>query len=106
MMALKELWALRQGIDSVNENREKLKEFCDFNEMVITGTIFQHKEIHKLKWVSPMEKFKSSVIDTRVMRSADVASEKENVNKPKRWYEHFNEVLNRKNPINPVNMAR
>lgn len=26
--------------------------------------------------------------------------------KPKRWYEHFNEVLNRKNLINPVNMAR
>jgi len=59
---------IRQGIDSVNENREKLKEFCDFNEMVITGKLFQHKEIHKLKWVSPMEKFKSSVIDTRVMR--------------------------------------
>ena len=39
-MALKELRELRQGIDSINENREKLKEFCDFNEMVITGTIF------------------------------------------------------------------
>lgn len=47
------------------------------------------------------------------MRSTNVASEEENVNnlndkesKPKRWYEHFNEILNRKNLINPVNMAR
>ena len=31
----------------VNDNGERLKEFCDFIEMVITGTIFPHKEIHK-----------------------------------------------------------
>lgn len=70
----------RHGIGSINENREKLKEFCDFNEMLITGTIFQHKEIHKLTWVSPMEKFKSSMIQTQetLMRSTNVASEEEN----------------------------
>ena len=30
-----------------NENSESLCEFCEMNGLVITGTIFHHKEIHK-----------------------------------------------------------
>ena len=38
----------RHGLGTVNaDNGERLKDFCDFNEMVITGTVFLHKEIHK-----------------------------------------------------------
>ena len=29
----------RHGMGTVNDNGERLTEFCDFNEMVITGTI-------------------------------------------------------------------
>ena len=43
----------RHGMDAVNDNGERLKEVCGFNETVITGTIFPHKEIHKQTWVSP-----------------------------------------------------
>ena len=32
----------RHGMATVNHNGKRLKEFCDFNEMVITGTIFPH----------------------------------------------------------------
>lgn len=49
----------RHGIGSVIKNRVKLKEFCDFYEMVIAGTIFPHKEIHKLTWLSPNKKIQN-----------------------------------------------
>ena len=66
---------------------ERLNKFCDFNEMVIIGTVFPHKEIHKQTWVSHgrtknqidhtlvNRKFRTSVLDTRAIRSADVASD-------------------------------
>ena len=52
---------------------------CDMNELVITGTLFSHKTIHKVTWVSPggnamnqidhaliSRRFRNSVKDTRV----------------------------------------
>ena len=81
----------KHGLGTVNDNGERperLKEFCDFNEMVISGTVFPHKEIHKQTWVSPdgrtknqidhtlvNRKFRTSVLDTKAMRSTDVASD-------------------------------
>ena len=39
------------GVGVVNDNGEKLCNFCSANGLVITGTLFPHKEIHKLtRW--------------------------------------------------------
>ena len=75
------------GMGSVNENGKKLKK-TDLNEMVVTGTIFLHKEIHKparvthdgkmknqIDYTLANRKIRTSLIVTRVMRSADVASD-------------------------------
>ena len=35
-----------------NDKGERLCEFCDMNELVITGTNFQQKNVHKTRWVS------------------------------------------------------
>ena len=42
----------REGCGIINDNGEKFVNFC-LNNCVIGGTIFQHKEIHKLTWKSP-----------------------------------------------------
>ena len=39
-----------QGCGTINNNGERLVNFCLNNNCVIDGTIFQHKDIHKLTW--------------------------------------------------------
>lgn len=78
----------RHGCRRMNENGEFFTEFCGNNNLVIGGTLFQHKEIHKLTWVSPggrdkiqidhiaiNGKWKRSLQDIRVKRGADVGSD-------------------------------
>ncbi|XP_060064977.1 uncharacterized protein LOC132545315 [Ylistrum balloti] len=75
----------RHGLGVRNDNGERLCEMCDLNELVITGTLFPHKNIHKETWISPNgttrnqidhvsvnRRFRNSVKDTRVFRSADI----------------------------------
>ena len=38
---------------SSNDNGTRLVDFCATNQLVIGGTIFQHKDIHKGTWRSP-----------------------------------------------------
>ena len=76
------------GVEVMNDNGERLCDFCIANGLVITGTLFLHKEIHKLTWRSPDGKtvnqidhamvngrMRTSILDTRVMRGADVYSD-------------------------------
>ena len=78
----------KHGVGTRNDNGEKLCDFCGMNDLVITGTIFPHKKIHKQTWISPdrrscnqidqvliNRKFRTSVLDTRAIRSADIASD-------------------------------
>ena len=76
------------GVGVMKDNGERLCDFCNVNGLVITGTIFPHKEIHKLTWRSLDGKrvnqidhdmvngrMRTSILDTRVMRGADVYSD-------------------------------
>lgn len=70
-----------------NENGENLCDFCQTNGLVITGTIFLHKDIHKATLVHANGRvktqidyllingqYRSSVLDTKVMKGADANS--------------------------------
>ena len=78
----------KHGIGTINDNGERLCHFRDENNMVIGGTLFQHRNIHKTTWTSPSGgtksqidhtlvngKWRSSLQDARAYRGADVASD-------------------------------
>ena len=77
-----------QGIGEMNDNGERFTNLCATNNLVIGGTVFQHKMIHKTTWISPdhltenqidhiciAKKFRRSLQDVCVKRGADVASD-------------------------------
>ncbi|CAM5146020.1 unnamed protein product, partial [Natator depressus] len=77
----------RHGCGTMNENEERLFDFCNMNDLVIGGTLFQHREIHKLtcypngrdkNQINPIMingKWQRSLTDVKVRRGADVGSD-------------------------------
>ena len=78
----------KHSVGTINNNGERFIEFCLMNGLVIGGSIFPHKSVHKLTWLSPdgitrnqidhfciNRKFRSSLCDVRVYRGADIASD-------------------------------
>ncbi|XP_065582026.1 uncharacterized protein LOC136041328 [Artemia franciscana] len=76
-----------EGLGEINENGTLLVDFALTNDLIIGGTMFAHKTIHKYSWNSPdgrthnqidhlliNRKWKSSLQDVRAFRGADLAS--------------------------------
>ena len=76
------------GLGVMNDNGERFVNACAINNIVIVGSVFTHKRIHKATWVSPDQvtenqidhiginkMFRRSLQDVRVKRGADVASD-------------------------------
>ena len=51
----------KHGLGVRNDNRERLCKLYDLNELVITGTLFPHRTIHKATWISPDGKTKNQI---------------------------------------------
>ena len=84
----KELIMGTEALGEINENGELFTDFCAFNDLVIGGSVFKHKNIHKETWISPDgktrnqidyitidRKWRRSLQDARTMRGADAASD-------------------------------
>ena len=77
-----------QGLRDMNGNGQLFADFCLENDLVIGGSLFPHKTKHKATWVSPdhitenqidhvavSRRHRRSLLDVRVKRGADVASD-------------------------------
>ncbi|VDO79026.1 unnamed protein product [Schistosoma margrebowiei] len=78
----------RHGLCERNENGERFASLYAFNKLVIGGTIFPHKRIHKATWISPdhttanqidhiciNKNFRRTMEGVRTRRGADIASD-------------------------------
>ena len=79
---------VQHGLGTMNENGERLATFCGNNDLVIGGSLFKHRDIHKITWTSPNARdqnqidhiiingrYRGSLMDTRAMRGADANSD-------------------------------
>ena len=78
----------KHGTGTMTDNGSRLCDICVENDLVIGGTFFQHKTIHKLTWRSPdgrtesqidhilvNGKWRRSLQDVKTRRLADVGSD-------------------------------
>jgi len=78
----------RHGLEERNENGQLFVDFCARHDLVIGGTIFPHKDCHKVTWVSLNHKtenqidhvavgrqWRRSLLDVRNNRGADIGSD-------------------------------
>ncbi|XP_078617289.1 uncharacterized protein LOC144885281 [Branchiostoma floridae x Branchiostoma japonicum] len=78
----------KHGVGTMNHNGELFVDFCSVNDMIIGGTLFPHKESHKVTWRSPdgswenqidhiaiSRRWRGTLQDCRIKRSADVGSD-------------------------------
>lgn len=76
------------GLGAMNSNGELFADFCGKYNLIIGGTIFPHKNVHKATWVSPdrttqnqidhiaiSKRWRTSLLDVRARRGADVYSD-------------------------------
>ena len=43
----------RHGLGTMNDNGERLADLYALNKLVLGGSVFPHKRIHKVTWLSP-----------------------------------------------------
>ena len=74
--------------NKMSDNGVRFASFCLANDLIIGGTLFKHREVHKTTWVSPCGRYKSqidhmavskrhrsSLLDVRVKRGGDIGSD-------------------------------
>jgi hypothetical protein len=64
----KELVMGRRGLGSMNKNGRMFMDLCNNNNLVLGGSILQHKKIHKATWISLDSKNQNQITINRTWR--------------------------------------
>lgn len=80
----------KHGMGTRTDNGDRLVELCMKHDLIIGGTVFPHKDVHKYTWTSPngrtknqidhiciSAKWRSSLLDVRNKRGADLFTDHE-----------------------------
>ncbi len=59
---------ITNGIGTMNENGELFADFCLNQDLVIGGTPFQHRNIHKVTWISSDRKTNNQIDQIAISR--------------------------------------
>ena len=46
----------KEGLGNTNENGEMFTDFCEQNNLIVAGTVFPHRKIHKVTWILPIHR--------------------------------------------------
>ncbi|XP_037959185.1 uncharacterized protein LOC119688584 [Teleopsis dalmanni] len=78
----------KHALGTMNDNGERIYELCNTMGLTIGGSLFPHKHLHKVTWISPdnatenqidhiaiSKMWRHSLCDVRKKRSADMASD-------------------------------
>ncbi|XP_046666627.1 uncharacterized protein LOC124358371 [Homalodisca vitripennis] len=78
----------KHGMGTMNDNGERLADLCLNQSLVIGGSVFPHKDCHKVTWLSPDRKtenqidhicidksWRKSLLDVRNKRGADAGTD-------------------------------
>jgi len=73
----------QQGLGEMNDKGERFADLCSTGNLVVGGSFFHHRRIHKATWATPHQidhmcigkKFHRTLQDVLVRRVADVASD-------------------------------
>ena len=61
----------RHGLGTMNENGERFAELCSNNNLVIGGTLFPNKRIHKVTWESPDQTMQNQIDHITVHKNGE-----------------------------------
>ena len=71
------------GTGTINENGERLVDFCGMNKYVITGTLFPQKDIYKNTWHHPVKGQQIKLITYWLIKDTD-----DQLQIPEQWEAH------------------
>ena len=75
----------RHGCGTINNNGERLVDFCADNSMVIGGTLFPHPTTHKLTWISPNGRDKNQIDHIAINGMEALPARRSSEERCRRW---------------------